>query len=68
MSRQRFRPNQIADDDPVRWFHRLDRACKENDYPLAAIARDELRRLGWDVAPTSRRKSRQTAAGVTAAC
>jgi hypothetical protein len=40
----------VTDDDPVRWFARLARAIGENDFPLAAIARERLYDLGWAIA------------------
>ena len=52
MPRHRDRPALIPDDDPVRWFVRFERALREEDYPLAAIARDRLYKLGWNVEPT----------------
>jgi hypothetical protein len=70
MPARKFGPNLIADNDPVRWFHRLERAVREQDYPLATIARDELRRLGWTVEPAQNRppvhsrNGRQEPAGV----
>ena len=49
MPRRKDRPGLLPDDDPVRWFVRLERALREEDYPLAAIARDRLHELGWKV-------------------
>lgn len=64
MPRRKDRPGLIPDDDPVRWFVRLERAFREEDYPLAAIARDRLRELGWKIEPTQcRHKPRQAASG-----
>jgi hypothetical protein len=57
MSRRADRSDPIPDDDPVRWFARLERAIREGDYPLAAIARDRLRRLGWQVASPTQGRS-----------
>lgn len=50
MPRKPVRPGPVPDDDPVRWFARLARAIGENDFPLAAIARERLYDLGWAVA------------------
>jgi hypothetical protein len=55
VSRSTDRPKPIADDDPVRWFARLERAFKEADFPLAAMARDRLYALGWKIEPTRSR-------------
>ena len=64
MSRRAVRPTPIDDPDPVRWFARLERAMREQDFPLAAVARDRLFDLGWRVEhdpPHSRPTPRQTA-------
>ena len=64
--RKPARPGPVPDDDPVRWFARLARAIGENDFPLAAIARQRLFDLGWAIAhlPTEAPASpRQAAAG-----
>jgi hypothetical protein len=50
MSSRAVRPTPIEDPDPVRWFARLERAVREEDYPLASVARDRLFDLGWLVA------------------
>jgi hypothetical protein len=50
MPRMPIRPGSVPDDDPVRWFARLVRAIGENDFPLAAIARERLYDLGWAIA------------------
>jgi hypothetical protein len=65
MSRRALRPAPIVDDDPVRWFARLERAVREEDYPLAAVARDRLRDLGWRVESEtqSRSSGRQSPSG-----
>ncbi len=65
MSRRVVRPTPIDDPDPVRWFARLERAVREQDFPLAALARDRLLDLGWRVAhdpPQGRPTARQEAA------
>jgi hypothetical protein len=64
MSRRPVRPTPIDDSDPVRWFARFDRAIREEDYPLAAVARDRLFDLGWRVerAVTQRRLTPRHAA------
>ena len=49
MSHRAARPDPVPDDDPVRWFARLERAVREEDYPLASVARDQLFDLGWQV-------------------
>jgi hypothetical protein len=49
MTRRNVRPMPIDDPDPVRWFARFERAVREQDYPLAAVARDRLFSLGWRV-------------------
>ncbi len=64
MSRRAIRPTPIDDPDPVRWFARLERAVREEDYPLAAVARDRLFDLGWRVEhapPQGRPEARQNA-------
>jgi hypothetical protein len=64
--RKPARPGPVTDDDPVRWFARLARAIGENDFPLAAIARERLFDLGWAIAhlPTEAPTSpRHAAAG-----
>ncbi len=64
MSRRSVRPMPVDDPDPVRWFARLERAVREEDYPLAAVARDRLFDLGWRVEhgpPPSRSSARQAA-------
>lgn len=66
MSRRVVRPTPIDDPDPVRWFARLERAVREQDFPLAAVARERLFDLGWRVEhnpPQSRPTPRQAAAG-----
>jgi hypothetical protein len=64
MSRRKDRPALVPDDDPVRWFVRFERALREEDYPLAAIARDRLHDLGWKVEPAKDRPTpRQVARG-----
>jgi hypothetical protein len=65
MSRRVVRPAPIDDPDPVLWFARLERAVREQDFPLAAVARDRLFDLGWRVAhdpPQSRPRAAKTAA------
>jgi hypothetical protein len=64
MSRRAVRPSLIEDADPIRWFVRLERAVREEDYPLAALARDRLFDLGWRVAhdpPEDRPTARKAA-------
>jgi hypothetical protein len=41
--------------DPVAWFHRLERAVREQDYLIAGEAKRQLARLGWDVRQTAPR-------------